>query len=470
MASPNQKLRRARGPRVQDTIRQDARPGPAPLLEESHVFLGSEDIDKERYTSRAFHDLEVEKVWKKTWQMACREEDIPDVGDCLVYDIVDVSLIVARVGTDDVRAYPNACLHRGRKLIDGEDHLSELRCPFHGFAWNLDGSLKQIPTWWDFEHIQRSEFCLPEVRVARWGGFVFVNLDPDAPGLDAYLGDLVRHNAAFAFPWERRYKALHVAVRIPCNWKVGIEAFIESWHVGATHAQLANPNCQYDVWEDQPHWNRMLYDGSSPLVGESAFLEGEVIERRRKAWDEALASWLAAAPAEESVSAQASEGVPDDTQAQREALVAAMRTHVANLTGDDASEVCDTELVEGIEYYIFPNLVPWYGVMGAGELCYRFRPDGNDPDAAIMEIMLLRPFGSRGHPPAAKARWIGEDEPLANVRELGVLGPVLDQDRANFRALQEGLHAMTKPGITLANYQEIRLRHVHQTLDAYLEK
>ncbi|MDO8433127.1 MAG: Rieske 2Fe-2S domain-containing protein [Candidatus Binatus sp.] len=119
---------------------------PEVLRRENPVSAMPNEIPIERYTSRAFFDLEVEKVWKRVWQMACREEDIPNVGDNIVYDIAGMSFVVLRTRPDTIKAYVNACLHRGRLLREqGGCGLAEIRCPFHGFAWNLDGSLKHIP-------------------------------------------------------------------------------------------------------------------------------------------------------------------------------------------------------------------------------------------------------------------------------------------------------------------------------------
>ena len=79
---------RAEGPSIADTLRSDAVPAPAPLLETAYTFLGDQDISTSRYTSRDFFEQEMEKVWAKSWQWACREEHLPDVGDNYVYDIV----------------------------------------------------------------------------------------------------------------------------------------------------------------------------------------------------------------------------------------------------------------------------------------------------------------------------------------------------------------------------------------------
>ena len=96
--------------------------------------------------------------------MACREEDIPDVGDTTVYSIAHLSILIVRSAPDSIKAFYNACLHRGRLLREEDGHASELRCPFHGYCWNLDGSLKQIPAEWDFPHVDPDDFHLPEVR------------------------------------------------------------------------------------------------------------------------------------------------------------------------------------------------------------------------------------------------------------------------------------------------------------------
>ena len=92
-----------------------------------------------RYTTQAFHDLEMRKLWPKVWQMACREEEIPEVGDYVVYDIGSYSIIVVRT-QQGISAHHNVCRHRGRRLCDSETgHAASFICPFHGFSWNLDG-------------------------------------------------------------------------------------------------------------------------------------------------------------------------------------------------------------------------------------------------------------------------------------------------------------------------------------------
>src|SRR4051794_11495746 len=101
------------GPSVQDVFDTDTNPAPAVMRVESPAEgQSTDDIPIERYFSKEWHDREVENVWRRCWQLACRLEEIPNVGDHIVYEIVHDSLIVARSGPDEVRAYVNSCLHR----------------------------------------------------------------------------------------------------------------------------------------------------------------------------------------------------------------------------------------------------------------------------------------------------------------------------------------------------------------------
>ena len=168
----------------------------------------------------------------------------------IVYTIASLSVLVVRSAPDTIKAFVNSCLHRGRLIRDDGGPAFELRCPFHGYCWNLDGSLKQIPAEWDFPQVDRDEFHLPELRVGTWGGFVFVNFDPECRPLEDHVGELDAHFERW--PLERRFKQAHVAKILRCNWKVAQEAFMEAFHVVATHPQLlagiGDANSQYDVF------------------------------------------------------------------------------------------------------------------------------------------------------------------------------------------------------------------------------
>ncbi len=423
---------------------------PETLRKESFVHLGSDDLPIDRYLTREWHDLEVEKVWKKTWQMACREEDIPDVGDSVLYEIADSSLVVVRVAPDLIRAYHNSCLHRGRLLRERDGWIPELRCPFHGFTWNLEGELTALPCEWDFPHVEAACFRLPEAKVDTWGGWVFINMDPDAQSLDTYLGAFVEHWKIW--PMDEKVKAVHVVKPLPCNWKVALEAFIESYHVIGTHPQillsLGDANTEYDIYPGEDHWNRMV----TATGVASPHLDYEVTEQ--DIFDGITGRQPGQPPMLE---------VPPGGTARR--LLADASRMALSMSTNRSIDCTDAEAIDSIEYYVFPNFVPW----GAyARIVYRFRPDGNDPESSIMDVMLMAPYPEGNKPAPAKPHYLSKEDDWCEAPELGMLATIFNQDSSNLAAVQKGLRASRKASVTLGNYQESRIRHYHQILERYL--
>ena len=140
-----------------DMLEGDTRRAPDYLLMESNQELGDEPLSTDRYTSAEFAALEEARMWPNIWQFVAREEDMPEPGDTFVYDINDRSYLLVRQRDASVKAFHNVCLHRGRKLRTSSGNAINLRCPFHGFTWNNDGSLKEIPCAWDFQHLKEKD-------------------------------------------------------------------------------------------------------------------------------------------------------------------------------------------------------------------------------------------------------------------------------------------------------------------------
>lgn len=437
---------RSSGLSYQELLDQDSRPVPEILREQSTRELPVVRVPIERYTSQAFFDLEMERVWKRVWQMACREEDIPEVGDSLVYEIGNTSILVVRAEGDRILAFHNSCLHRGRKLRDHDGRVEEIRCPFHGWCWHLDGMLKEIPGRWDFPHVERERYALPSVQVGTWGGFVFVNPDPDCEPLAAYLGDLPRHFERW--PLEGRCKEAHVAKRLPCNWKVAQEAFMEAYHVVATHPQIlagiGDANSQYDVWDN---FSRAITANMTP----SPHLAWEPSEQ------DMLDSMMS-----RSLDSEPMMRVPDGGTA-RATLAQASRMQLQALV-PSANELSDSELADSFYYTVFPNFHPWAAY---NRIVYRFRPNGCDPHSSIMEVMYLTPFRGK-RPKPAPIHWLGEDEDWTAAPELGFLARVFNQDTFNLGRVQEGLRGASHSEVTLARYQEAKLRHFHTLLERWV--
>ncbi len=444
-------------PTTQEIIARDKVTAPGWVCSESYQFLGDEDISTERYYDPEFAKKEYDNMWSRTWQFACREEHIPEPGDYYVYDLGRYSFIITRVAENDIRAYYNACLHRGTKLRASgtEGCTSEFKCPFHGWTWNLDGSLQQAVCDWDFPHVKAEEFSLPEARVETLAGFVFINMDKDAPTLEDYMGpEFMAHIKAWGL--ENRYINCHVSKKIPANWKLTMEAFMEAYHVIETHPQVAvsngDANSQYDTYGE--HVNRFI----SPLGVLSPHLKGQHTEQDiLDQFTVGDSSFL------EGADRKLGEG-----ETARQRMADMMRSMFEQAANADLSHVSDSELLDCFSYTLFPNTFLFPGI--SLPMVYRFRPDPKDHRMTIYEVFFLRPVPKDGERPEP-AEMVELDEFQSFTEAEGMdpgFGAILDQDTENLILQQQGIEASAKPGLTLGNYQEIRVRHFEMAIDKYV--
>ncbi|MAR80724.1 MAG: iron-sulfur protein [Acidimicrobiaceae bacterium] len=444
-------LERSPGPSWQDVLDQDSRPVPDFLRAESPYLNGFGDIPKDRYLSREWHEKEKDCLWSRVWQFACREEQIPEVGSYIVYEIADQSYLVTRVSEDEIKAYPNVCLHRGRLLKTYDGRCSEFRCPYHGFAWHLDGELKHIPAEWDFPHLEaRSEdMALPEVKVGTWAGFVFINPDPEAESLQDFLGEeILRHFERWDL--ENRYIQAHVSKIVNCNWKIANEAFSEGFHVNATHPQgmtyTGDPQSQVDIWGNTAR-NISPKGIPCPLL---SFVPTEE-QMLRDALD-------------------VREGEPlpipfEDGETMRTALSRAGRERFRDSFGDRVDDLTDAEFLDAWVYTVFPNFMPW----GAfNRIFYRFRPNGDEHESCIFEIFYLAPFSGDRPPPATETK-LGPSDPWTDAQELEKLAMVAEQDTFNMQRVHQGLKVLRREGVLLSRYQESIVRWRQDLIQEYVE-
>lgn len=442
-------------PTYKEIISSDVIPAPDWLIADSVPDLGHEAIPATNYTSEEFFKKEVEKVWLKCWQMACREEEIPNVGDYHLYEVVGQSVLVVRSSETEIQAFLNVCTHRGRKLETHDGCKNRFRCLFHGWEWNLDGSFRHNPWAWDFPNVDPNSLALRELKVGRWGGFVFITFDKAAPDLMEVLSPIPDHFKDYHF--EDRFIALHVAKKYPSNWKATAEAFMESHHSIATHPQfmpyLGDANSGYDVFSDFTSRQLTAMAVTSPFIDGAALTQTEIYTAMLASSGRLASDQVAAVP--EGMTARAFAA-----QEQRKALEA--------INGYDYSKCSDAEMLDPMLYNVFPNMSFWAGY--SPNIVYRWRPDG--VDSSIMDIyMLHRVPKGQPRPKPAPVHWLGEDEPFTSAAELGALGGVFEQDMANLPYVQEGLKMMGDDiGVQFGEYTEMRLRQLHQTLKKFIDK
>jgi phenylpropionate dioxygenase-like ring-hydroxylating dioxygenase large terminal subunit len=430
-------------------------------------MLASADgyLPKERYISQAFADLEHERLWPRVWQIACREEEVAGPGDFVEYTIGEQSVLVVRDGEGRIVAHHNACLHRGTRLATGCGTFDrgDIRCRYHAWRYGLDGRLLEVVDQHEFAALPEG-LCLPPVRAECWGGFVFVNLDPNAPPLLEYLDPL----PALLGPYHletMRFRAYQSTV-LPANWKVVVDAFNEAYHVQGTHPQILpwtdDVAIAYEPLGIHSHYGRLAQARRelrpSPRLGlrDDEFDEGEILAglvaglgrlflgEEMAIVDELRTEWKTRAPSDD-------RRLIVEYQKRRRDLLAARGLDVSGLALDQMTSADDV--------FVFPNVVgPLYP---GSAIVFRMRPNGTDPHSSIKDTWTLE----WPRPDAPARAWERRFYPQWQDKDWG---EITNQDYANMLEVQTGMRSRGFAGSRLNPRQEANVLHMHRVLDGYL--
>ncbi|MEE2768619.1 MAG: aromatic ring-hydroxylating dioxygenase subunit alpha [Actinomycetota bacterium] len=410
-------------------------------------------IPTTRYTSRDFLARELDLIWRRTWQMVCRTEEIPECGDYMEYTVADQEWLVIRQEDGEVKAFANACRHRGNKIKSGCGGSAELRCQYHHWCWNLDGSLKEIPDRHLFIAIDDEAYSLAEAACDTWAGFVFINPDKEgAPPLTEWLGEVATQLAPFNL--DRMRAVTNVSTSISCNWKVAVEAFLEVYHVQGIHPQLMpmidDVNTAFELLG--PH-SRMITPFGVPSMRLEDVPDATVYE--------AFMRQSGSTVVNQDYRAQDGQpGVPEvsfEDQNVREHLIQRTREK-GEAMGHDYSGLDDNQMIDDWHYLIFPGLI--FNTHAGAFLLFRVRPDTQNPDKCLFDVWRYTwPDENEPIPEPAPTVYLAEGE--------GSLGLVLDQDFENLPRVQKGLHSDHLENITISG-QEVRVAHVHTVVDQFL--
>jgi choline monooxygenase len=223
-------------------------------------------LPPECYSDPRFYQRELERVFDREWICIGRVEDVPNIGDFLTTSIGDEPVVVVRDGNDEVRAHLNVCRHRRCALVEGTGTVKSFKCPYHGWMYALDGTLRATPAFGETLNFDKADFPLMAAKVEVWEGFIFVNLDLDAApfadrvsevtrwGGDKYrMGEMVTTHR-----WE---------YQVECNWKAYAENFIESYHVPWVHPEtfgLLTPLKRWVVFPEITDQQWALQIGQTP--------------------------------------------------------------------------------------------------------------------------------------------------------------------------------------------------------------
>ena len=338
-------------------------------------------------------------------------------------------------------------MHRGIELCKGSGTgRTELRCGFHRWCWNLDGSLNEIPSRRDFGVIDNDAYGLAPVLVDTWGPLVFINFDTDAMSLATYLGGAPA-DAAY-LEMDDFHCRFEISVKVPSNWKTAADGFSETYHVQGLHPELLKVFADLDnhqIFWDHVGRSRQLYGVPSPRIRPTP--------SDQEVW-EAFASVYSGRAGLDAVNPGPAPAIPDGSTLF-DVMAQSVRDAQAE-KGVDLSAYDNTQIMMMDQHNVFPNIT----VLLHPDLLsvLRTRP-GDNPDECWLDIFNFDRAGAN----TARVKPMKMEVPLDSM----AFGTVFNQDFDMLRTAQRGLHQPGFTRITLSQ-EESRILNNQLALERYV--
>lgn len=420
-------------------------------------------LDKDRYTAPGALAAEWERVWTRCWLFAGLASDVREPGDYFVYNLGRESIVVLRGEDGELRAFYNVCQHRGNRIFANEiGCVRQVACPYHGWRYALDGTLAVVPDSHRFcPAIDTTARSLKPVQLAVRAGLVWLNMDPQAPALEEFLGPVLERLAAYRI--EELVLARHQSVRIAANWKTVRDNFLEQYHVDFIHPQHATLvdccNSENTLW---------------PFGHSASRVKGYVTDSRYPVPErtpEHLAVLLRGLGLEPADFDGRVEQIREAVQRRKRALGAEL--------GFDYAELADDQLTDIWQFDLFPNT--FMTVQAEEVWIFGPRPHPTDPDVCSFDMWTLQVPVELGCDPARALtlnpglgasrddarpprELFTQEDVLAGRHSLNV---TVDQDICYLADMQAGMHSRGFDRAVL-NEDEVRVQHFHDWLDAHL--
>lgn len=225
---------------------------PAALRRTIAPFGASRTLPAEACVSQDVFDWEAANFFEGSWTCAGRSTDIPTPGDQTAVRVGSEGVLLTRAPGGELRGFYNVCRHRGHELLPcGERaHRMYVKCPYHAWVYDLDGSNKAAPRFGDLPGFDNSEFPLIPARVAEWHGWVFVNASGDAPPFEDHVRGL--EGLLGRYEPERLVVGARHDYEIAANWKIVTENYHECYHCPSIHPELCQVTPPESGWNFQP--------------------------------------------------------------------------------------------------------------------------------------------------------------------------------------------------------------------------
>ncbi|AMK19888.1 MULTISPECIES: aromatic ring-hydroxylating oxygenase subunit alpha [Sphingobium] len=410
----------------------------------------------ERYTSRAFMEAEWENVFTKSWLITVRADEIPEAGDFMVEEIGPESILIVRQDDGAIKAFYNVCQHRGNKLVwEATGSMPSFTCPYHSWRFELDGRCSYVQDPKDFPGGDPcAKASLIEVACEQFSGFVWVNMDPDCASLRDSLGAI--WDEWLAYPLDNMVRVQATSVRMPCNWKLLMDNFHETYHLPTAHPE----GIEYS--EDSYEETRLeLFENGHALGQSKCCLPAHRLPEHKPRMTAPIAADLQRWELDPKDFAGRERDAREAVQQQKRKLAAARGLgHYEALS--------DAQLTDVFHYTVFPNFAT--SLNADGMLFLRATPHATDPERCVFDCWYYSFGGMSSHIELVTLE--GEsDQPHAEREFIDYgeksLGVVLDGDAWVMAGQQQAMRSRGYRGAILAN-QERRVAQYHAMIDKYI--
>ena len=403
-------------------------------------------IPADRYRTQAFAELEYEHVWSKAWVIACSIDHVSEPGDLFEVQVGRYSILVIRGRDGELRAFQNSCKHRGIALCTGSAQgVKNLRCPYHGWMYDLRGQLTGMPSHKGFgEKTDRASLALTPVRVETWGPMVFVNLDMEAMSLADYLEVVPQDASALDLESFRCYATTRT--EIPATWKLVADSFSETYHVQTLHREMLGSIDDIDAGQEiwgRTGVSRQLYGVASPRLIKS---DDQTV------WD----SFIITQGERMGITESCPAPTPKEGETMVDVIGERVKRYQKDVKGIDLDKWSNHEVMYLHQYNIFPNLTVLISADLLQVLCAR---PGATPDRAELIGMTFE----REAAGVPRARPFDVEMPM----DQASFGFVLDQD---VKILENAQRGVQQPGMTHLSLscEEARIINTHRNLERYI--
>ncbi|KFL47745.1 putative dioxygenase large terminal subunit [Sphingobium sp. ba1] len=423
--------------------------------------LRGDPISGGRYTSREFMQQEWDHLWTRIWHVAGRTAELEEPGDYVVHDFRHESVICIRQDDGSIKAFYNACGHRGMRLTDGSAFAEAFTCPYHGWKWGKDGVLQYAQDPNDFPQGNPcGKLKLKELRCAIWGGFVWYTMDDAAPDLLDYLAPIPELYKNY--PMDTGVRVFWMKINLNTNWKFATDNFSESYHTRTAHPQVP-PWIDQDV--DTARHEMYPAGHGRTVQPMRPSLSDRLPDGVPHPFDHILRQWDIDPDSYPDYETKAMQGWLDLKAAKRRLWRERAYLHYEHMD--------DEQITDSPHTVIFPNVT--ISFLPDNILFFRTEPHADDPGKCTFDLWCMAfPVAGQtevesimaGPQPFSEADMLWRD--FDNGRGVPEIeGQIVYQDMMLAEGMQRGMHSRGY-GDAYLSAQETRVRYFHEVLNDYL--